>query len=120
MHGNEWIGRRARRIFPQGPSDGTLVAWAPPDGDDQALWHMVHYDGDAEDLEDYEVEEALAELKRPFTMTAQQEHKRNMYERNSMRAEEREVAVRQEAGVTDARVWKSDFDSPLKRLRRRA
>ena len=47
-HGHDWIGRRARRIFPTGPSDGRIVAWAPEDGDDQALWRMAHWDGDGE------------------------------------------------------------------------
>ena len=36
-------------------SDGQITLWLPPDGDDFALWRMEHYDGDEEDLEEYEV-----------------------------------------------------------------
>lgn len=35
-------------------SDGVIVGWLPPDGEDEALWHMVHDDGDEEDLDEYE------------------------------------------------------------------
>jgi manganese-dependent ADP-ribose/CDP-alcohol diphosphatase len=50
-------------------ADGLLTSWVPEEGDDPALWHMVHdkmvHDGkqlvvDAEDLEQSEVEDALA------------------------------------------------------------
>lgn len=30
---------------------GTVVGWLPPEGDDEALWHVVHDDGDEEDLD---------------------------------------------------------------------
>ena len=30
---------------------GTIVGWLPPDGEDDALWHVVHDDGDEEDLD---------------------------------------------------------------------
>ena len=33
-------------------SDGRMVAWLPGDGEDPPLWHMVHHDGDEEDLEE--------------------------------------------------------------------
>ena len=33
--------------------------WVPPDAEDGALFHVDHLDGDEEDLEDYEVTEAL-------------------------------------------------------------
>jgi hypothetical protein len=38
-------------------SDGYISGWLPADGDDVALWHMVHDDGDEEDLEEAEVSE---------------------------------------------------------------
>ncbi len=34
---------------------GTIVAWLPAEGDDPALWHVEHDDGDEEDLEEHEV-----------------------------------------------------------------
>ena len=41
-------------------SDGRIVSWLPADGDDPPLWHLVHHDGDEEDLEGYEAEEGIA------------------------------------------------------------
>ena len=39
-----------------------ITGWYPPSGEDVALWHVVHEDGDENDLEDWEVEGALARL----------------------------------------------------------
>jgi len=63
--GHAAIGRSVRRFFAadKGPpiiSDGVIVGWLPPDGVDEALWHMVHADGDEEDLDEMEMEFALA------------------------------------------------------------
>ena len=41
------------------PSAGVIVRRLPADGDDEALWHMVHEDGDEEELDEKEVKEAL-------------------------------------------------------------
>lgn len=38
---------------------GTIVGWLPPEGEDIALWHVVHDDGDEEDLEESEVKDFL-------------------------------------------------------------
>ena len=47
---------QVRRFFDGGAaSDGRVVRWLPAEGDDFALWHMVHDDGDEEDLEEDEV-----------------------------------------------------------------
>jgi hypothetical protein len=55
--GHEWIGRRIKRVF--GPTGSTamgrIVSWAQAD----RLWHVVHGDGEEEDLEEHEVEEGL-------------------------------------------------------------
>lgn len=40
---------------------GTIVGWVPEDGDDMALWHVRHLDGDEEDLEEHEVLKYLIE-----------------------------------------------------------
>ena len=40
-------------------SVGTLTKWVPADGEDEALWHMAHDDGDGEDLDEAEVEAAM-------------------------------------------------------------
>ena len=41
--GSEHIGKHARRFFTEigVTSDGVIVGWLPPEGDDPALWHMV-------------------------------------------------------------------------------
>ena len=40
-------------------SDGRIVSWLPAEGDDPPLWHMVHRDGDEEDLEEMEATMAI-------------------------------------------------------------
>ena len=56
---HRWLGRRVRRFFNGGVTDGTITCWLPASGDDDALWHMSHDDGDAEDLDASEVRAAL-------------------------------------------------------------
>ena len=63
MEGNEHIGARVRRLFAKAEAqDGTIVSWLPPgeDPEDEPLWHVVHDDGDEEDLDATELKEALA------------------------------------------------------------
>lgn len=38
---------------------GSIVGWLPQSGEDVALWHIVHSDGDEEDLELHEVLDCL-------------------------------------------------------------
>lgn len=47
-----FIGSKGRRFFPgHGKSDGVIVAYLPADRNEGvAMWHMVHDDGDEEDL----------------------------------------------------------------------
>ena len=47
---------------------GRITGWVPAEGDDQALWHVVHADGDEEDLSENEAiaaieDEAIAAIK---------------------------------------------------------
>jgi hypothetical protein len=65
VDGHEWLGQRVRRFDHDTghPIDGTLQSWVPADEEDPALWHMVHDDGDKEDLDEHEVKEALLLLK---------------------------------------------------------
>lgn len=55
------IGRRGRRFFPgHGKSDGVMIAYLPADKNEgMALWHMEHDDGDAEDIDESDVEKAI-------------------------------------------------------------
>ena len=58
--GSEWLQRRVATRHGDGVvSVGTLTKWVPADGEDEALWHMAHDDGDGEDLDEGEVEAAL-------------------------------------------------------------
>jgi hypothetical protein len=41
---------------------GTIVGWLPPSEEDEALWHIVHGDGDEEDLDLQEVQAYLVPL----------------------------------------------------------
>ena len=46
--GHKWLGKRVRRFFEKSYSDGRLTKWMPESGEDAAIWHMVHDDGDEE------------------------------------------------------------------------
>ena len=61
--GHEWVGARLARDFGKSkPSIGRIVRWLPAGGsdDEPALFHMLHDDGDEEDLEEHEVAAGLA------------------------------------------------------------
>ena len=61
--GHEWLGRSVRREFGRGRNlrvaVGTIVGWLPAEGKERALWHVVHSDGDEEDLDEFEVANSL-------------------------------------------------------------
>ena len=40
--------------------DGTVMKWTPADGEDQALWKVIHDDGDQEDLDKEQLAAAIA------------------------------------------------------------
>ena len=53
------VGERVLFVFPNlGESEGRISHYMPADGEDPALWHVVHDDGDEEDLEGYELDAA--------------------------------------------------------------
>jgi len=64
--GQDYIGKNVRRFFNTSDgghliSDGKIVGWLPPEGEDEALWHMVHGDDlDEEDLDEAEAKFAMA------------------------------------------------------------
>jgi hypothetical protein len=55
------IGMRVRRFFPQfGKSDGTIVAYLSPEANEgECLWHVLHDDGDREDVDIGEVDQYI-------------------------------------------------------------
>ena len=81
FEGHEWIGRIVTRKFAlsNGASrymDGCLVKWVPADGADEALWHLVMFDGDEEDLDKQEVLDAI-ELRMARQSQAAKKRKKN-------------------------------------------
>jgi hypothetical protein len=62
--GHDWLNRKVRRVFKKGQPAviGTIVGWLPEQGEDFALWHVKHIDGDSEDLEEHEVKKFLVEV----------------------------------------------------------
>jgi hypothetical protein len=69
--GHPWIGRRVRLGVYAGSGsarrltqriDSTITRFAAQDGADEALWHVVHDDGDEEDLNEEGVREGLVPL----------------------------------------------------------
>ena len=62
--GHEFLGRFVARQFGRSISIGTISRWLPPDGDDGALFHVSHLDGDEEDLDHEEAVEALERYQR--------------------------------------------------------
>ena len=75
--GHEWIGRHVRRDFGKGKSKRTVVGrvsgWLPAEGEDAALWHVIHVDGDEEDLEEEEVIEGLLSEEEELALEAKGE-----------------------------------------------
>ena len=45
---------------------GVITKWARADGDNEALWHVRHEDGDEEDLSEKETEDAIEAYKSFF------------------------------------------------------
>merc|ERR1712086_944684 len=59
--GHEWIGLKVIRQFGTKQFRGCVTKWVPANEDDgdEALWHVVHTDGDEEDLNVDEMTESL-------------------------------------------------------------
>ena len=62
--GSDYIGRSVSRTYNLGKNKkkkvtGKIVSWLPPQDDDLPLWHVLHPDGDEEDLEEHEVKACL-------------------------------------------------------------
>jgi hypothetical protein len=65
--GHEWIGEQVLRVFKDTgmSTQAKITKWMPANlevEDEPALWHIVHDDGDEEDLEEHEVLEAMENL----------------------------------------------------------
>ena len=55
-------------IYPSGlTAIGTVQKYLPPDGDDEALFHILHDDGDKEGLDIYECFAAMEQYPKHFS-----------------------------------------------------
>ena len=102
--GHAWLGARLRRFFDVGASDGVVTRWLPParGSGESALWHMVHDDGDEEDLEAYEVRRAMRALERNLSEETDDEGE-DESNGSSMEEEEEEEEEEELAGAMDAK-----------------
>ena len=65
--GHCFIGERVSRPYPNGQSAvGTVQKCLPSDGDDEALFHNFHDDGDKEDLDIHECFAAMEQYLKNF------------------------------------------------------
>jgi hypothetical protein len=60
MRGHVFVRQHVAVQHGKKVSIGLITKWVPASDDDPALWHMVHDDGDEEDLEEDEVHTAMA------------------------------------------------------------
>ena len=68
LTGHRFIGERVSVIYPNGlPAIGTVQKYLPPDGDEEALFHILHDDGDKEDLDVYECFAAMEQYRKNFS-----------------------------------------------------
>ena len=54
--GHTWLGRTVLRLG----VDAVITRWQPADGEDGVLFHVVHADGDEEDIDEDEARDAMA------------------------------------------------------------
>ena len=57
--GHEWVGRQILRNLDGIEIDARVTKWAPAEGSDPALWHVVHADHDEEDLDETDMLAAI-------------------------------------------------------------
>ena len=68
LTGHRFIGERVSMIYSSGlTAIGTVQKYLPPDGDDEALFHILHDDGDKEDLDGYECFAAMEQYRKNFS-----------------------------------------------------
>ena len=68
LSGHRFIGERVSVIYPNGlTAIGTVQKYLPPDGDEEALFHILHDDGDKEDLDVYECFAAMEQYRKNFS-----------------------------------------------------
>ena len=66
--GHRFIGERVSVIYPNGLTGiGTALKYLPPDGDDEALFHILHDDGDKDHLDIHECFAAMEQYRKNFS-----------------------------------------------------
>eukprot|EP00900_Chrysochromulina_parva_P002285 jgi/Chrpa1/12057/Chrysochromulina_OHIO_Genome00021203-RA len=73
--GHEWIGQEIIRSIDGIEIHARVTAWAPAVGSDLASWHVVHNDGDENDLNEAEM---LAALKRASSRKEEAENREEL------------------------------------------
>eukprot|EP00940_MAST-03C_sp_MAST-3C-sp2_P000547 g547.t1 len=125
--GSDRIGKRVLREFQGNAFGATITAWSPPlsshetdDSEDDSaipLWHVVHDDGDEEDLDEREVIEAMrrhdeAEAKecRKRRMRQQRERSRERKKRSKVVATSKTTSSRSRdlIGVAISVYWEAE------------
>ena len=68
LSGHRFIGERVSIIYPNGlTAIGTVQKYLPPDGDDEALFHILHDDGNKEDLDIHNFFAAMEQYRKNFS-----------------------------------------------------
>ena len=68
LSGHRFIGERVSRLYPNGQSAiGTVQKYLPSDGDDEALFHILHDDGNKEDLDIHNFFAAMEQYRKHFS-----------------------------------------------------
>ena len=68
LTGHCFIGERVSMTYSNGlVGIGTVQKYLPPDGDDVALFHVLHDDGDKEDLDCHECFAAMEQYRKNFS-----------------------------------------------------
>lgn len=109
-----WVGKMVRRFYEGEPTDGKLVAFqeagADPD-EDPPLWHMVHLDGDGEDLDEDEVKAALTAYENAHPQVSNDPDEETSLEVESADEAENKKALASET-VLDEDALERDEDLP--------
>mmetsp|Transcript_19320 Transcript_19320/g.28554 ORF Transcript_19320/g.28554 Transcript_19320/m.28554 type:complete len:605 (+) Transcript_19320:1-1815(+) len=114
--GSDHIGRKICRKFKYGIMTGTITGWIPSEENEGlALWHVQHDDGDEEDLEDFEVTDAiqLAELEAAQGLELDNEPKGPCAGYRNLKAKKSERVIPRKMGMgalkLDLLEWEEDI-----------
>jgi len=112
--GSEFIGKKVQRTFGKRVVYGTIVGWLPPEGEDEALWHVIHDDGDEEDLDENEVNKFLHDVppkpKRKYRERSEDSKSKSGVKATAKRDVEEEQSAMEVDGESEEAEWSGDDD----------